>query len=71
MVCTIEKANMLVTRMIEENALQERLCTVVVDEVHMVGDPGRGYVLELMLSKLRRRRPDKKKQPGVNTVLIS
>ncbi|UPR00185.1 DNA-directed DNA polymerase [Chloropicon primus] len=51
-VCTIEKANFLVTRMIEEQALREKLCSVVVDEVHMLADRGRGSTIELMLSKL-------------------
>ena len=51
-VCTIEKANALVTRMIEDEAL-ERLCIVVADEIHMVGDPNRGYLLELLMTKLK------------------
>lgn len=33
MVCTVEKANIIINRMMEERKLQE-LCCVVVDEVH-------------------------------------
>ena len=52
-VCTIEKANALVTRMVEENALTDNLSAVVVDELHMVDDEDRGYLLELLLTKLK------------------
>jgi len=51
-VCTIEKANALVNKMMEDDCLGQ-LSAVVVDELHMVGDDDRGYLLELLLTKLR------------------
>jgi DNA polymerase theta len=50
-VCTIEKANSLLNRLLEENKVST-LGVVVVDEMHLIGDPHRGYLLELFLTKI-------------------
>ena len=50
-VCTIEKANNIVNHLIKTNAIT-KYRTVVVDEVHMMSDPKRGYLLEILINKL-------------------
>ena len=51
LVCTPEKFNDVMTRLIEEERTRE-LSSVVVDELHMVQDSSRGGTLELALTKL-------------------
>ncbi|XP_055853276.1 DNA polymerase theta [Episyrphus balteatus] len=50
-ICTIEKANSIVNKLLEQGKLDE-IGTVVVDEIHLISDPGRGYILELLLAKV-------------------
>lgn len=50
-VCTIEKANALVNAAVEEGYVSQ-LGIVVLDELHMIDDEHRGYLLELMATKL-------------------
>ena len=50
-VCTIEKANMLVNSAIEDGTISD-LGIVVCDELHMLDDEHRGYIFELLLTKL-------------------
>ncbi|XP_066935179.1 DNA polymerase theta-like isoform X2 [Clytia hemisphaerica] len=51
-ICTIERANSLINRLMEEDKLS-LLGSIVIDEMHMIGDPSRGYLLELLLTKIR------------------
>ncbi|KAJ9142142.1 Helicase and polymerase-containing protein TEBICHI [Pleurostoma richardsiae] len=50
-VCTIEKANALVNTAIDDCSISQ-LKVVVLDELHMIDDDHRGYLLELMATKL-------------------
>ncbi|KAI5288066.1 hypothetical protein KEM52_001317 [Ascosphaera acerosa] len=56
-VCTIEKANTLVNNAIEEHSINE-IGIVVTDEMHMLDDEQRGYLIEIMATKLLLLRQD-------------
>lgn len=67
-VCTIERANSIVNRLLEEQRVGG-LSIVVVDELHMIGDGKRGYLIELMLAKLRKACPDTLQIVGLSATL--
>ncbi|KAL2889798.1 DNA polymerase theta subunit [Ceratocystis lukuohia] len=50
-VCTIEKANSMINTAIQEGHVSN-LKAVVLDEIHMIDDGHRGYLMELLTSKL-------------------
>lgn len=49
-ILTIEKANSIVNKLLEQKKI-DTIGLIVVDEVHLISDPGRGYILELLLAK--------------------
>lgn len=49
-VCTIEKCLVLLDSLIE-NGRADELGLIIVDELHLLGETGRGAILEMILSK--------------------
>lgn len=52
-VCTIERASSLLNKLLEDDSLLRDIGVIVVDEMHILGDEHRGYLLELILIKAR------------------
>ncbi|RKP17718.1 P-loop containing nucleoside triphosphate hydrolase protein, partial [Rozella allomycis CSF55] len=50
-IATIEKANGLINKWMDEDKLGQ-LGTVIVDELHLIGDESRGHLIESLLTKL-------------------
>lgn len=53
LVCTLEKANMLFTVMMEEGSL-DKLSAVIIDELHILSDPNRQASLAACVSGVAR-----------------
>lgn len=50
-IMTIEKANSIINRLLSNGEL-DTLGLIVIDEIHLISDPNRGYILELLLAKV-------------------
>lgn len=51
-ICTLEKANAVINSLIDEDRIHD-LGTIVIDEIHMINDSERGFLIELIISKLK------------------
>ncbi|KAJ1609534.1 putative helicase [Cryptosporidium canis] len=51
-ICTPEKANTLINRLIFDNMLTECIQTVIIDDVNLIGSSTKGYLLESILAKI-------------------
>lgn len=69
-VSTIERANILINKWMEEGGLNKKLSALCIDELHMVGDADRGYLLELMLTKVIYFSSDLMQQKRINHIQI-
>jgi len=50
-ICTIEKANIIYTKLVESGR-ESQVRAIVIDELHMLADSHRGFILEILCSKL-------------------
>jgi len=51
-ICTIEKANSIINRLLSNRDDLNEIGILIVDELHWIGELNRGYLLELLLSKI-------------------
>ncbi|XP_059490996.1 DNA polymerase theta [Neocloeon triangulifer] len=51
-ICVTEKANSLINRLVSEGSISS-LGLLVADELHTLADRSRGYILEMLLSKIK------------------
>ena len=67
-VCTIEKANVLFNQLLEERR-QNQLSMLVIDEMHMLEDSKRGFLLEVLLAKVKYLMEDTVQIVGMSATL--
>jgi DNA polymerase theta len=51
-ICTIEKSSSVVNTLMQQQRIKA-LKLVAIDEMHLLQDPSRGYMLEILVSKLK------------------
>eukprot|EP01039_Chlorochromonas_danica_P010932 gene10932-12154_t len=51
-ICTIERANILFNQLLSEGR-EKQVSMVVIDELHLLGDASRGFLLEIFITKLK------------------
>ncbi|EFC49126.1 predicted protein [Naegleria gruberi] len=51
MVCTFERGNSILNGLIRTGKIDE-IGTIIIDELHSITEPDRGYILELILTKI-------------------
>lgn len=67
-ICTIERANVIFNTLLE-NRRENQISMVVVDEIHMMSDSHRGFLLEILLSKILYIMKDKVQIVGMSATL--
>lgn len=67
-ICTIEKANLITNTLIEEGRIDE-LGLVVFDEMHMLSQQQRGYLLEILGTKIKYASNNKVQMVGMSATL--
>lgn len=67
-ICTIEKANLITNTLIEEGRIDE-LGLVVFDEMHMLCQQQRGYLLEILGTKIKYASNNKVQMVGMSATL--
>lgn len=67
-ICTIERANILLNQLLEEKR-EKQISMIIIDEIHLLSDPNRGFLLEVMLTKVRYILKDEVQIVGMSATL--
>lgn len=80
MICTIEKSSLVFNALLSAKCIGD-IKLVVIDEMHLLQDPSRGYMLEILVSKIkfierqaeniRSQKPDGKGLKSIRIQLIA
>jgi superfamily II DNA/RNA helicase len=67
-ICTIERANILINQLLEEKR-ENQLSMIIIDEIHLLSDSHRGFLLEVLLTKVLFILKDKVQIIGMSATL--